>query len=241
MRFSKAMGCAFILGAGLAFAGSASADVLLLSQFRKVEATKGAGAANLRGSNTSSTPGDFSDWSKTAVWYQSGVNGYWNGAAHSSSMLFDGDGNPIVGSRTSSLYAQGSTRSEVIGSPAARAAQWTTTSQFIMTFTADTAQIMDLFLSSNVTGTGAITAELRRDNASGALIWSRTAANANDNSAQSLTVGNYYLAITASSTLETNGSGGDSLYNLGIGFTPVPGPSVAALISLSAFLRRRRT
>lgn len=240
MRSIKGLQFAFVLGAGLGLVGMASADVVLSSQLRKVEATKGAGAANTRSSSTASTPTDFSDWSKSAVWYQSGVNGYWNGAGLSVSMLYDADGNPTVGNRTSSLYAQASTRSEQIGSPAARTSQWTASNLFTLMFTAETEQVMDLFLSTNATGTGSVTAELRRDNASGTLLWTRSATNSNDNVAQNLTAGNYYLSVSSVSTLETNGTGGDSLYNLGVGFTSIPGPSVAALISLSAFLRRRR-
>ena len=227
MRVRRDIVAAFMLGSGLAFAAASSADVILVSQQRTVTAS----AASTR---TGSAP-DFSDWSTNKVFYQSGANGYWNGAAHYSS--FQPDGATAQGQ---SVYAEGSTRSELAGGTGpTRTVAWTASSVFEFVFAVSAEQFINVFISTNWTGSGSVQGVLE-STSGGAPIW-QLGGPGNENVVQQLAVGTYRFRVSASSALDTAGNGGDSLYNLGIGFTPVPGPSALALISLNAFLRRRRT
>lgn len=224
MRTLRAALPIFVLGAGLGLANSATADVVLLSQTRSVTAIA-------QGTTKTSSASDFSDWSMNRLFYQSGANGYWNGAAQYSTFLPDG-----ATANGQSVYAEGSVRSEVFGT-VARTSTWSTESRFSMDFRADTAHLMNIFISSNASGTGLVGATLKQG---ATTVWSMSAAG-NENVSRNLTAGAVYtLEVIASSTLTTTGTGGDALYNLGVGFT-VPGPSAMAMVALSAFLRRRRT
>ena len=224
MRTLRAALPIFVLGAGLGLANSATADVVLLSQTRSVTAIA-------MGSTKTSSATGFGDWSMNRLFYQSGTPGYWNGASQYSTFLPDG-----ATGTGQSVYAEGSVRSEVLGT-VARTSTWSTESRFSMSFRADTAHAMDIFITSVASGTGYVTATLTQG---ATTVWSMTSAG-NENVMRNLTSGLVYtLELVASSTLATTGSGGDASYSLGVGFT-VPGPSALALISLSAFLRRRRT
>lgn len=224
MRTLRAALPIFVLGSGLGLAQSATADVVLLSQTRSVTAVA-------MGTTKTSSATNFSDWSMNRLYYLAGSPGYWNGAAQYSTFLPDG-----ATGTGQSVYAEGSVRSEVFGS-VARTSAWSTESRFAMTFRADVAHLMNLFISTNATGTGAVTATLMQG---GSTVWSM-AALGNENVTRTLSAGLVYtLEVVASSTLATTGTGGDALYNLGVGFT-VPGPSALAMVALSAFLRRRRT
>lgn len=223
MRTLRAALPVFVLGAGLGLANSATADVVLLSQNRSV-------TANAMGTTKTSSASGFGDWSMTRLFYQSGTSGYWNGAAQYSTFLPDG-----ATGTGQSVYAEGSVRSEVVGT-VARTSAWWAESRFSMTFRADTAHLMNIFISTNATGSGTVTATLTQGSAT---VWSM-AALGNENVMRSLTAGQIYtLEVVAGSSLSTTGSGGDALYNLGLGFS-VPGPSALAMVSLSLFLRRRR-
>ena len=83
MRTLRAALPIFVLGAGLGLANSATADVVLLSQTRSVTAIA-------QGTTKNSSATNFSDWSMNRLFYQSGANGYWNGASHYSTFLPDG-------------------------------------------------------------------------------------------------------------------------------------------------------
>lgn len=223
MRTLRAALPIFVLGAGLGLANSATADVVLLSQTRSVTAIA-------QTTRTSSAP-DLNDWSMNRLFYQSGVNGYWNGASQYSSFQPDG-----ATARGQSVYAEGAVRSEVFGT-VSRSSTWSAESRFSMNFRADTAHLINIFVSTNATGTGLVTASLKQG---GTTVWSMSGAG-NENVSQNLVVGQIYtLEVVASSTLATTGTGGDAVYNLGVGFA-VPGPSAMAMVALSAFLRRRRT
>ena len=227
MRVHRDIMGSFVLGAGLALAGSATADVVVLSQQRSVTAFAGS-------TRTASAP-DTSDWSANKLFYQSGSNGYWNGAAQYSS--FQPDGATALGQ---SVYAEGSTRSELAGSTGpARSATWTANSVFEFIFRVDTAQFINVFISADWTGSGSVQASLQNTGNS-SVVWT-LGGPGNENVNHQLAVGTYKFRVAASSSLDVAGNGGDSLYNLGIGFTPVPGPSALCLVAASAFLRRRRT
>jgi hypothetical protein len=197
--------------------------VVLLSQQRSVTAV----AASTRSSSAS----DFSDWSANRLFYQSGVNGYWNGAAQYSSFIPDG-----ATATGQSVYAEGSVRSEVFGSTT-RASTWTANSTFKFSFRADTANLINIFTSTSATGSGSVVASLKKG---GTTIWTLS-GNGNENVEFSLTTGIYDFELVAASSLDTAGNGGDGSYTLGIGFTTVPGPSAMAMVALSAFMRRRRS
>ena len=216
-----------LIGSGLAFETASSADVVLLSQQRTVTAT----ATSVRTGSAS----DFSDWSSNKLFYQAGSAGYWIGAAQYSS--FQPDGATAMGQ---SVYAEGSTRSELAGSSGpSRTSTWTASSVFEFVFRVDSVQFINVFISTNWTGSGSVQASLQ-NTGSGSMIW-QLGGPGNENVMHQLAVGTYRFRVAASSSLDTVGNGGDSLYNLGIGFTPVPGPSALCMVALSAFLRRRRT
>jgi hypothetical protein len=215
-----------LIGSGLAFETASSADVVLLSQQRTVTAT----ATSVRTGSAS----DFSDWSSNKLFYQSGSAGYWNGAAQYSS--FQPDGATAMGQ---SVYAEGSTRSELAGSSGpSRTSTWTASSLFEFVFRVDSAQFINIFISADWTGSGSVQASLE-STSGGSPIW-QLAGPGNENVIQQLAVGTYRFRLAANSSLDTAGLGGDSLFNLGIGFTPVPGPSALCMVAVSAFLRRRR-
>ena len=222
MRNTRALSHIVVAGCTLGAAAAANADVVLLSQQRSVTAV----AATTR---SSSAP-DFADWSANRMFYQSGVNGYWNGAAQYSS--FQPDGATGLGQ---SVYAEGSARSDVFGSTT-RASTWTANSTFKFSFRADTAHLINIFTSTSAAGSGAVVASLKQG---GTTIWTLS-GNGNENVEFSLGTGLYDFELVSSSSLDTAGNGGDSSYTLGIGFTTVPGPSGMAMIALNAFIRRRR-
>jgi len=212
-----------LLGCGLGLAQSATADVVLISQERSVTAFNGT-------STRSSTAAGFSDFSANRLFYQSGANGYWNGAAQYSTFLPDG-----ATGTGQSIYAEGSVRSEVFGT-VARSATWTASTVFKTTFRVDTPHTINLFVSTNATGSGSVTAVLKQGSIS---MWSLSGVG-NENVIRSLSAGTYTLELTAASSLDTAGNGGDALFQMGVGFA-VPGPSALCMVALSAFLRRRRT
>ena len=211
-----------LIGCGLGLAQSATADVVLLSQERSVTAFNGT-------STRSSTAAGFSDFSANRLFYQSGANGYWNGAAQYSTFLPDGS----TGTGQS-IYAEGSVRSEAFGT-FKPATTWTTRTDFKTTFQVLTPHDINLFVSTNATGRSSVTAVLKQGSTS---IWSLAGAG-NENVMKSLTVGIYTLEFTAESSLDSAGVGGDALFQMGVGFA-VPGPSALCMVALSAFLRRRR-
>ena len=208
MRTLRAALPIFVLGAGLGLANAANADVILLSQTRSVTAIA-------QGTTKTSSASNFGDWSMNRLFYQSGANGYWNGASQYSTFLPDG----ATGTGLS-VYAEGAVRSEVFGT-VSRSSAWSTESRFAMTFRADVAHSMNIFISTTGTGTGSVTATLKQGSTT---LWSMSALG-NENVMQNLTAGVIYaFEVVASSTLPTSGAGGDATYNLGVGFS-VPGPS----------------
>lgn len=223
MRNRRAITSLALIGCGLGLAQSATADVVLLSQERSVTAFNGT-------STRSSTAAGFSDFSANRLFYQSGANGYWNGAAQYSTFLPDG-----ATGTGQSMYAEGSVRSEVFGT-VARSATWTASTVFKTTFQVLTPHAINLFVSTNATGSGSVTAILKKGSES---VWSLSGAG-NENVIKSLSAGTYTLELTAASSLDTAGYGGDALFQMGVGFA-VPGPSALCMVALSAFLRRRRT
>jgi hypothetical protein len=223
MRTLRAITSLALIGCGLGLAQTASADVVLLTQERSVTA--------FNGTTTRSSIAEGFSVSANRLFSQSSANGYWNGAAQYSTFL--PDGSTGIGQ---SVFAEGSVRSEVFGT-VARTATSSTESRFSVSFRADTAQTVNVFISTNASGTGLFTAALKQG---ATTVWSMSGAG-NENVSKNLTVGAVYtLEVIASSTLTTTGSGGHALYNLGVGFT-VPGPSAVCMVALSAFLRRRRT
>jgi hypothetical protein len=222
MRKLRAAAPVFVLASGLGLVNEASADVVLLSQERSVFAT----TTSIR--STSAT--GFGDFSANRLFYQSGSPGYWNGAAQLSTYLPDG-----ATGTGQSIYAEGSTRSEAVGS-FVRSAVWTATSTFKTSFRADLGHLMNIFVSTNRTGSGSVTASLKQGSA---VLWT-LGGSGNENVSLALAAGTYDLEIVASSSLDTAGNGGDALFNMGVGFL-VPGPSALAMVALSVFLRRRRT
>lgn len=227
MRTHRDITILCLVTGSLGLAERAGADVVLLGQQRSVTAT----AASLR----SAFATDFSDWSGNKLFYQSGANGYWNGAAQYSS--FQPDGTTGLGQ---SVYAEGSTRSEIVGTGGAtRGATWTASSVFEFTFRVDTAQFINVFISTDWTGSGSVQGTLE-NTGTGTQIWS-LGGPGNENVVQQLGLGTYRFRVAASSSLDTAGNGGDSLFNLGVGFSAVPGPSALCTVALSALLRRRRT
>lgn len=223
MRNRRAITSLALLGCGLGLAQSATADVVLISQERSVTAFNGT-------STRSSTAAGFSDFSANRLFYQSGANGYWNGAAQYSTFLPDG-----ATGTGQSIYAEGSARSEVFGT-VARSATWTASTVFKTTFQVLTPHAINLFVSTNATGSGSVTAILKKGSES---VWSLSSVG-NENVIKSLSSGTYTLELTAASSLDTAGYGGDALFQMGVGFA-VPGPSALCMVALSAFLRRRRT
>lgn len=227
MRVHRDIMGSFVLGAGLALAGSADGAVVLVSQQREIQAKN----STIRSASDNST----AEWGASKVWYQSGTNGYWNGAAQYSTFL--PDGSTALGE---SIYADGSTRSERMGSggPAA-GSTWTASSVFEFVFSVSESQFINIFATTEWTGSGLVQASLVNDG-TGAGVWNLT-GQGNENVLQTLAVGTYRFRVEASSSLDSAGNGGDSLFTFGIGFTPVPGPSALCLVAASAFLRRRRT
>lgn len=223
MRKLRAITTLALIGCGLGLAQSATADVVLLSQERSVTAFNGT-------STRSSTASGFSDFSANRLFYQSGTNGYWNGAAQYSTFLPDGS----TGTGQS-IYAEGSVRSEAFGT-FKPASTWNTSTVFKTTFQVASPHFINLFVSTNATGSGSVTASLKQGTTT---VWSLTGAG-NENVMKSLATGTYTLELTAASSLDTAGYGGDALFQMGVGFT-VPGPSALCMVALSAFLRRRRT
>jgi hypothetical protein len=110
---------------------------------------------------------------------------------------------------------------------------------FEFVFRVDSVQFINVFISADWTGSGSVQASLE-STSGGSPIW-QLAGPGNENVIQQLAVGTYRFRLAANSSLDTAGLGGDSLFNLGIGFTPVPGPSALCMVALSGFLRRRRT
>lgn len=224
MRNHRAITSLALIGCGLGLANSATADVVLLTQERSVTAFNGT-------STRSSTAAGFSDFSANRLFYQSGANGYWNGAAQYSTFLPDG-----ATGTGQSIYAEGSVRSEAFGT-FKPATTWNTTTVFKTTFqVGSTAHFINLFVSTNATGSGSVSASLKQGTSS---VWSLSGAG-NENVIRTLTAGTYTLELTAASSLDSAGFGGDALFQIGVGFTPVPGPSALCMVALSAFLRRRR-
>jgi hypothetical protein len=225
MRSLRAATSLAWIGCGLGLASPALADVVLLTQERSVTATNGS-------TTRSSTSSGFADFSANRLFYLSGTNGYWNGAAQYSSFLPDGS----TGTGQS-IYAEGSARSEVFGT-VARSATWTASSVFKTSFqVGSTAQLINLFVSTNATGSGSVSASLKQG---GTTVWSLSGAG-NENVSYTLASGTYTLELVAASSLDTVGNGGDALFQLGVGFSAIPGPSALCMVALSAFLRRRRT
>lgn len=223
MRNRRAITSLALIGCGLGLAQSATADVVLLTQERTVTAFNGT-------STRSSTAAGFSDFSANRLFYQSGTNGYWNGAAQYSTFLPDGS----TGTGQS-IYAEGSVRSEAFGT-FKPASTWNTSTVFKTTFQVASSHFINIFISTNATGSGSVTAILKKGSDS---VWSLSGAG-NENVIKSLTTGTYTLELTAASSLDSAGLGGDALFQMGVGFT-VPGPSALCMVALSAFLRRRRT
>jgi hypothetical protein len=225
MRSFRASTSLVLIGCGLGLTSSVLADVVLLTQERSVTATNGS-------TTRTSTASGFADFSANRLFYQSGINGYWNGAAQYSSFLPDGS----TGTGQS-IYAEGSARSEVFGT-VARTATWTASTVFKTSFqVGSTSQLINLFVSTNATGSGSVTASLKQGTTT---VWSLAGAG-NENVIRTLAAGTYTIELVAASSLDTAGYGGDALYQLGVGFSAVPGPSALCMVALSAFLRRRRT
>jgi hypothetical protein len=112
---------------------------------------------------------------------------------------------------------------------------WTASTVFKTSFQVATPHFINLFVSTNATGSGSVAAILKQGTTT---IWSLTGVG-NENVMKSLTAGTYTLELTAASSLDSAGNGGDALFQLGVGFA-VPGPSALCMVALSAFLRRRR-
>ena len=217
----------------MAVAGSAAAGVDLSSQARSVGVTW-SGAA--KGGSTT----DFLEWSELALVFKSGGTGYWNSASQFSSFDPDNVGTVFAnGGSTSSMYAEGATRSERNGT-FTPAVNWTATTSFKVSFTVGAiGEFMNIFWSADQTGSGSVVATLKTGSTT---VWQSDGTIHNENVMKTLSAGtSYTLEVVASSTLLTNGNGGDSQYNIGVGFETVPGPSALAMIAVSAFLRRRRT
>jgi septal ring-binding cell division protein DamX len=223
MRHLCAITSLALIGCGLGLANSATADVVLLTQERSATAFNGT-------TTRSSTAAGFSDFSANRLFYQSGTNGYWNGAAQYSTFLPDG-----ATGTGQSIYAEGSVRSEAFGT-FKPSTTWTTSTVFKTTFQVTTPHLMNIFVSTNATGSGSVMASLKQGTSA---VWSLSGAG-NENLVKSLSVGTYTLELTAASSLDSLGYGGDALFQMGVGFA-VPGPSALCMVALSAFLRRRRT
>ena len=227
MRTPQARLSIFVLGAGLSMASGAWADVTLLSQTRSLNVVGTGGTVK-----SDATTGT-ADWSSNKLFYQSGANGYWNGAYQYSTFL--PDGSTGLGQ---SMMAQGAAKSVRFGT-FAPTTEWTASNVFESTFRVGaTSQLMDITMSIQASGVGSsVLATLTKG---GSTVWSYS-ANGDDLQTLTLASGDYVLRVAANSKLTTGGVGGDAQYNLGVGFTPIPGPSALVLVSLNAFLRRRRT
>jgi hypothetical protein len=222
MRNLRVITTLALIGCGLGLANSATADVVLLTQERSATAFNGT-------TTRSSSAAGFSDFSANRVFQQSGTNGYWNGAAQYSTFLPDG-----ATGTGQSIYAEGSVRSEAFGT-FKPTSTWTASTVFKTSFQVATPHFINLFVSTNATGSGSVAAILKQGTTT---IWSLTGVG-NENVMKSLTAGTYTLELTAASSLDSAGNGGDALFQLGVGFA-VPGPSALCMVALSAFLRRRR-
>ena len=224
MRNLRAATSCVLIGCGLGLANSASADVVLLTQERTVTAFNGSTTRTSSGSA-------FTDFTANRLFYQSGANSYWNGASQYSTFMPEG-----ATATGQSIWAEGNTRSEVIGT-VVRFATWTATSVFKTSFQVGAqSQFINIFASTNATGSGSVTAVLKQGSTT---LWSLSGSG-NENVVRTLGTGTYTIEIVAASSLDTLGYGGDSLYQFGVGFSTVPGPSALCMVALSAFLRRRR-
>jgi len=225
MRNLRAATSCVLIGCGLGLANTATADVVLLTQERTVTAFNGTTTRTSSGSA-------FSDFSANRLFYQSGSNFYWNGASQYSTFMPDG-----TTATGQSIWAEGSTRSEA-SSGMVRLNTWTATSVFKTSFqVGPDSQFINIFASTNATGSGSVTAVLKQGSTT---LWTLSDAG-NENVVRTLGTGTYTLEVVAASSLDTAGNGGDSLYQLGVAFSTVPGPSAICMVALSAFLRRRRT
>ncbi|MFZ4721931.1 MAG: hypothetical protein ACOYMI_02135 [Phycisphaerales bacterium] len=225
MRNLRVITSLALIGCGLGLANTATADVVLLTQERSATAFNGT-------TTRSSSAAGFSDFSANRLFYQSGLNGYWNGAAQYSTFLPDGS----TGTGQS-IYAEGSVRSEAFGT-FMPTTTWTASTVFKTSFqVGSTSQFINLFVSTNASGSGSVMASLKQGSST---LWTLTGAG-NENVVRTLSAGTYTLELTAASSLDSAGLGGDALFQIGVGFSAVPGPSALCMVALSAFLRRRRT
>lgn len=223
MRSSQANLSVVVLGAGLSVASGAWAEVMLLSQTRSITVVAGS----TRSDSSSTT----ADWSSNRLFSLGGANGYWNGATQMSS--FQPDGSAALGE---AMMAQGSVKSVRFGT-FAPSSTWTAQSVFQSSFRVGaTPQLADITMAIQTTGTGSTVAATLMLGTT--TVWSFSSTGS-DLQTIRLTSGDYVLRVEANSRLTTAGAGGEAQFSLGMNF--VPGPAAAALIPLSAFLRRRRT